>query len=319
MKITNELLIERMQHLENNQFSTETIERYFTNVKLFIERWNYNIGTSITTENLTLVEIEKRKTVLRETITPRNSIYYTVRPTLSPNTIQWKITAIKSFLKYLNCFYDEWLDHRKIQIKKCKSDYVECLSEDEFIKFKSFIWGYEKYKINALRSQLLVNIGYTSWLRLSEMLGLTIEQIKKWETRITWKWNKTRWVFFTPSSEELLDEYLIEREKPIPRTGITEKQSDFIFISHNSWYDYGNPLKKNTVCEKIKKYSDELNIGKRITIHSLRHSYATRLLESWMNIREIQELLGHSDIQTTQNYLHILKGSLKNKVMQVFT
>ena len=62
-----------------------------------------------------------------------------------------------------------------------------------------------------------------------------------------------------------------------------------------------------------------LGMNKRITFHSLRHSYATRLLESGMNIREIQELLGHVDIQTTQNYCHVLKSNLKNKVMQVFT
>ena len=97
-----------------------------------------------------------------------------------------------------------------------------------------------------------------------------------------------------------------------------EKPSDFVFISHNSGYDYWNPISKQTVCERIKKYSDGLNLGKRITVHSLRHSYATRLLESWMNIKEIQELLGHTDIQTTQTYLHVLKSNLKSKVDLVF-
>jgi integrase/recombinase XerD len=167
--------------------------------------------------------------------------------------------------------------------------------------------------------QLLCNIAYTSGLRLSEALSLTVDEVKRWECRITWKWNKTRRVFFTPSTEELLENYLEERANPIPRTWIIEKPSDFVFISHNSWYDYWRPIKKNTACEIIKKYSDELDLGKRITIHSLRHSYATKRLESWMNIREIQELLWHCDIQTTQNYCHVLKSNLKNKVMQVFT
>jgi integrase/recombinase XerD len=82
----------------------------------------------------------------------------------------------------------------------------------------NFIGSYEKYRINALRSQLLINIGYTSGLRLSEMLGLTVQQVKAGECRITGKGNKTRWVFFTTSSNRLLDEYLEERAKPIPRT-----------------------------------------------------------------------------------------------------
>jgi integrase/recombinase XerD len=221
-------------------------------------------------------------------------------------------------LKFLNLVYDVWLDYRKIETKKYKSDYIECLTETEFRLLENFIDRYEKYKINALRMELLCNIWYTSWLRLSEMLNLKISEVKKWECRITWKGNKTRWVFFTKSSSELLERYLGERRKPIPRTWKIERPSDFVFISHNSGYDYGNPLKKNTICEIMKRYSDAINLGKRITVHTLRHSYATRLLENGLNIREIQELLGHSDIQTTQNYCHVLSSNLKNKVMQVF-
>ena len=320
MKITNELLLGRIQHLENNQYSENTIENYFTDVKLFLERLkNKNTILTVSSDDLTLVEIENWKTTLSKTLTPKTSIYYTVRPTLSQATIQSKLTAIKSLMKYLNVFYDEGVDYRKIETKRIKSDYIECLTDDEYHTFFNFIWDYEKYRINSLRMQLLVNIGYTSGLRLSEMLALKVDQVKQWETRITGKWNKTRRVFFTPSSEELLEKYLEERSNPIPRTGIVEAPSDFVFISHNSGYDYGNPIKKNTICERIKKYSDELDLGKRITVHSLRHSYATRLLESWMNIREIQELLGHCDLQTTQNYCHVLKSNLRSKVSQVFT
>ncbi len=319
MKITNELLLERMQYLENKQYASSTIEGYFTDVKLFMEYFkNKKAVSTVYSEDLTLIEIERRKTILWEKLTPKTSIYYTKRPTISQSTIQGKLTAIKSLIKFLNYFYDTGIDYRKIEQKKIKSDYVECITDAEFNLFMNFIWKYEKYRINALRSQLLVNIGYTSWLRLSEMLGLTIEDIKAGETRITWKWNKTRRVFFTDSTEKLLREYLDEREKPIPRTWKVEKKSDFVFISHNSWYDFWHPVKKNTVCERIKKYSDEIWLWKRITVHALRHSYATRLLESGMNIREIQELLGHCDIQTTEGYCHVLKSNLANKVKQVF-
>lgn len=319
MEITRELLFKRKERMLNKQFSMSTIQNYENDLKLFINyRRLKNNGKSIHSENITLIEIEEWKTYLSNMKTPRNSIYYTIRTTISPQTIQSKITAIKSFTKYLNYFYDEGIDYRKIETKKIKSDYIECITEEEYNQFFTFIWSYEKYKINALRMQLLCNIWYTSWLRLSEMLNLTIDEVKKWECRITWKGNKTRRVFFTNSSQELLKRYLEQREQPIPRTGITEKHSDFVFISHNSWYDYGLPIKKNTVCEKMKKYSDSINLWKRITVHSLRHSYATRLLESWMNIREIQELLGHKDIQTTENYCHVLKSNLKEKVNQIF-
>lgn len=319
MYITIELLEERKQFLMNRNYSGNTIESYTQDLKLFINFLRLEtLGYTIQENDLTLAKIEKWKTYLSWVKTPKNSIYYGINPTLSQATIQAKITAIKSFLKFLNLIYDCGVDYKKIETKRIKSDYIEYITEKEFELFFNFIWEYEKYKINSLRMQLLVNIGYTSGLRLSEMLKLTVDEIKKKEIRIIWKWNKARRVFFTNSTEKILDRYLKEREQPIPRTGKVEKKSDYVFISHNSWYDYGNPIKKNTVCEIMKKYSDLLNIWKRITCHSLRHSYATRLLESWMNIREIQELLWHKDIQTTETYCHVLKSNLQKKVNQIF-
>ena len=320
MLITNELIFKWKEWMINRQFSLNTIQNYETDFKTFINYWRLNnSGDTISSEDLTLRGIEERKTYLSKVKTPRNSIYYMVRPTISQATIQWKITAIKSFLKYINLIYEEGVDYRKIETKRIKSDYIECISEEEFKQLFDFIWTYEKYRINALRMQLLINIWYTSWMRLSEMLNLTIDDIKKKEIRIIWKGNKPRRVFFTNSTEELLENYIEERENPIPRTWKVEKKSDFVFISHNSGYDYWKPIKKNTACEKMKKYSNWLDIWKRITIHSLRHSYATRLLENWLNIREIQELLGHKDIQTTENYCHVLKSNLQKKVNQIFT
>lgn len=319
MEITNELIFKWKEWMLNKQFSWNTIQNYETDLKLFINHWRLkNKGTIMTIKDLTMIEIEERKIYLSKTKTPRNSIYYMVKPTLSPSTIQSKIVSIKSFLKYINLMYDEGLDYKKIETKRIKSDYIECLTDKEFKLFMNFINHYETYKINSLRSQLLCNIGYTSWLRLGEMLGLTINEIKKKETKIIWKGNKTRRVFFTNSTIKLLDEYLEEREKPIPWTWIVENHSDFVFISHNSWYDYWKPITEQTACEKIKKYSDNIKIWKRITCHTFRHSYATRLIESWMNVREIQELLWHCDLKTTEWYIHVLKSNLKQKVNQIF-
>lgn len=319
MEITRDLIAERKQWMLNKQFSKNTIQNYETDLNLFIKWIRLKTwGITVWTEEISLLEVEHWKTYLSNVKTPKNSIYYQIRPTLSQQTIQSKLTAIKSFLKFINLFYETWLDYKNIETKRVKTNYIECLNDSEFKNLKDYISDYEKYRINALRMLLLCNIGYTSWLRLSEMLNLTIQDVQKGETRIIWKGNKPRWVFFTPSSEELLEEYIEERRKPIPRTNKIEKKSDFVFISHNSWYDFGNPISKETVCWIMKKYSDWMNIGKRITVHSLRHSYATKLLESWMNIREIQELLGHSDLKTTQWYCHVLQSNLKDKVNQIF-
>lgn len=140
MKITNELLLERVQHLENDQYAVNTIENYFTDMKLFLEFIRHEKAVdTISSNEIRLIEIENWKTTLSKQMTPKTSIYYMVRPTLSQSTIQSKLIAIKSFMKYLNWYYDEGLDYRKIQTKKIKSDYIECLTEEEYQTFKSFI------------------------------------------------------------------------------------------------------------------------------------------------------------------------------------
>ena len=107
MNITQELLTERKHFLINRDYSQNTIENYNSDLKLFL---NYikieNRIHTVDHTQITNVNIEKRKTYLSELKTPRNSIYYMVRPTISPSTIQSKIVAIKSFLKFLNVIYD---------------------------------------------------------------------------------------------------------------------------------------------------------------------------------------------------------------------
>ena len=201
MYITQELLNERKQFLQNRDYSQNTILNYKTDVKLFlnfirIQNKNYYIEDT----DITMEKIEKWRTHLAKLETPKNSIYYKIKPTLSLSTIQSKITAIKSFLKFVNLIYDKGLDYKKIETKRIKSDYIEYITENEYNQLFDFIGRFEKYKINSLRFQLLVNIGYTSGLRLSEMLGLTVGEIKKKEIRIVGKGNKPRRVFFTNST-----------------------------------------------------------------------------------------------------------------------
>lgn len=317
MELSNNLLLEWRQRLGNRQYSMNTISNYYTDANLFVKYLLLN-WEKADSDSISLRNIERWKTYLSEVKTPRTSIYYSVRPTLSPSTIQTKITALKSLLRYINLLYDEWLDYKKVEQTRVKAPKVTVLTENEFKTLFYGIKTIEKYKINALRSQLLVNLGYTSGMRLSEMLSLHVEDIYDRKKVITGKWNKDRRVFFADSVLRLLDEYMEERKKPIPRTGITENGSDFVFISHNSWYDFWNAISKETVCWIMKKYSDNLDLGKRITCHTLRHSYATRLLENGFNIREIQELLWHSDIKTTEWYCHVLMSNLESKVKSVF-
>lgn len=319
MELTNTVVTGRASRLINRRYSQYTIKNYIADFSMFMEFMKDQLWVwDVKDDDISMKMIEDWRTELNHTKTPRTSMYYSIKPFISPSTIQSKITAVKSFLHYINSIFDTWLDYQRVEQKRVKSPMMSVLSEDEFEQLYNIIPQVEKYRINALRSQLLVRLWYTSWMRLSEMLSLKRSDIKKWKARITWKWDKDRRVFFADSVKDLLEEYEEERMKPIAWTWLKEKEYEYVFISHVSWYSFWKPLKKTTVCELMKKYSNALNLWKRVTCHSLRHSFATRLLEAGVNVREIQEFLWHSDLTTTQNYCHVLTSTLEEKHKKLF-
>ena len=91
------------------------------------------------------------------------------------------------------------------------------------------------------------------------------------------------------------------------------EEKDFVFLNVakcNSWSQLG----RQWISRFIDEYKNKLGIKKKLTIHSFRHSFATTLLENWADIREVQVMLGHSSIQSTQIYTHISKMRLKESV-----
>ena len=179
--------------------------------------------------------------------------------------------------------------------------------------FISKINKLEKYDINRLRSKLLITMWYTTGMRLWEMLNLKVEQcLNNNKFMITWKWNKDRLVFITDKVKAIILEYLQARKQPIPRTGqiwINHSKENYVFISHNQ-ESFWNKISEQTICYHMQKYSDIID-WKKFSCHCLRHSFATHLLEKWVDLRTIQELLWHSDITTTQRYTHIIDEKLQ--------
>lgn len=186
MNIDNGLIYEWVKYLKNRDFSEVTISSYVSNFKLFINWMRVEQKRfEISEKDIKIRMIENWKSYLQGVSVPKTSIYYGIKSTLSLGTIQSKITPIRSFLKFLNNMYECGIPYRSIETKKIKSDYITTVTQSEFDSFLGFISSYEKYKINCLRSQLMCNIGYTSGLRLSEMLSLRVEDVFKKEVRIS--------------------------------------------------------------------------------------------------------------------------------------
>jgi site-specific recombinase XerD len=107
MELTKQLLRERTQFLYNRNYAESTIKNYSTDIKLFTDYLKLEKqGYTVCENEITIKNIEKWKTYLSKIPTPKTSIYYAKRTNISPQTIQGKIQAIKSFLKFLNLVYD---------------------------------------------------------------------------------------------------------------------------------------------------------------------------------------------------------------------
>jgi len=155
------------------------------------------------------------------------------------------------------------------------------------------------------RDLAILEILYSGGLRVTELcdLKLTDLLIESEMMRVTGKGNKVRIVPLGPRAIKCLNDYF----KTV-RPGLARKKQNNgkIFLSRN-----GKPLTRMMVWVLIKKYVGMTSLKKEISPHTFRHSFATHLLEGGADLRAVQEMLGHSDISTTQIYTHLDKEYLK--------
>jgi integrase/recombinase XerD len=188
-----------------------------------------------------------------------------------------------------------------------------------------YIWQYPEPREMMLRNYLFMKLAYTSWMRLSELLAIRYEDILKPgdEITIVGKGDKIRPIYFTQEIKNLTEEYVSYRTKRPPTSlwsGHTRKlqwTGELLFIRHDD-YGFGKWLSKSTIAWMFKKYSEGLGLGKKITCHMLRHSYGTTLMRKGVNIRLVQELLGHSSIMSTQRYTHVTNRDMLMAHQTVF-
>ncbi|MFZ4673749.1 site-specific tyrosine recombinase XerD [bacterium] len=148
---------------------------------------------------------------------------------------------------------------------------------------------------SPLEKALILTV-YASGLRASEASSLTIYDVKEGCIRIKGKGGKERIVPIAPVALEAIDLYLQQREDSNP----------YLFIAR------GKHLNREQILKIIKKIALKSGLEKNIYTHLLRHSFATHLLQGGADLRTIQELLGHSDIRTTNRYTHLSKEHIKS-------
>lgn len=221
---------------------------------------------------------------------------------LSKKTVNYHAVALRSFFKFCLKNDIDCISPDKIELAKMPSREVNFLTQEEVQKILDAPFEYEKNDLIRKRDSAILNILYGTGLRVTELISLKRSQLDS-ETKqfsVMWKWSKIRAIFMTEKAKVALVDYLKARTD--------DSEYLFISLSQNS---RGHKLSRNSVEEIVKKYKNLVWIKKKVTPHTLRHSFATALLQKWADLRAVQALLGHSSITTTQIYTHVDDKYLK--------
>jgi len=221
------------------------------------------------------------------------------------SSIARKISTLRSFYRYLTREQVIASNPAKsVSTPKVEKTLPTALTVDEAFRLMDSPGAIpetfsEASKENRLRDRAILELLYSSGLRVSELVGLNLDQVNSdlGIVRVMGKGRKERIVPVGTKALEALKAYVEERGVP--------RGEEPLFTNSS-----GGRLTTRSVGRLVKKYTRHSGIFRRVSPHSLRHTFATHLLDAGADIREIQEMLGHSSLSTTQKYTHVSMGRL---------
>lgn len=225
---------------------------------------------------------------------------------LSPRSQARMLSGIKSFFNFLRLEgYLEESPAELIESPKLSRDLPDVLSVEEI---DAMIAAIPPDKNESLRNNAIIETLYGSGLRVSELIDARISRLDLNERLmiVEGKGNKERLVPVSPVAAELIEAWLRQRN----RMDVKPEGNDILFLNRR-----GKPLTRVMIFHIIKELADLAGIRKNVSPHTLRHSFATHLLEGGANLRAIQEMLGHESISTTELYLHLDRSRLRRELL----
>jgi site-specific recombinase XerD len=221
-------------------------------------------------------------------------------------TQNYHVIALRNFLKYLAKRDVKTLAADKVELGKTQRQEVEFLEPDEVERIFA---AAESLDLKALRDRAILELLYSSGLRVSELTSLNRDQVnlKTGEFSVRGKGGKIRVVFISDRAKSALERYLDKRSDVdlavFVRIGLKhiEKKSKRENLR----------LTPRSIQRIVKQCALKAGIVKDVHPHTLRHSFATDLIANGADIRSVQEMLGHSSVTTTQIYTHVTNKQLK--------
>lgn len=224
-----------------------------------------------------------------------------INKSMSAKSVSRNISTLKSFYKFL--MIEKYVNKSpltNVVNPKVKKELPKVLSEEEVIKLLDFQitdnYGY--------RNKAMLELMYSSGLRVSELINLKMTDVdlELEVVRIFGKGSKERIIPLGAYASLALKDYITYYRGSL----LKKKNSDYLFLNSR-----GDKMTRQAFFKILKKIAKEQGIKTEFSPHTLRHSFATHLLKHGADLRSIQELLGHSDVSSTQIYTHISNEKLK--------
>jgi integrase/recombinase XerC len=293
MSLNNKDYIDKfIDYISNERkYSLHTIRAYTNDLNIFfnfLSNYNHklniiNIDRSII--HLYIQSISKKK--------------------IGGKTLQRKVSSIKSFYKFLS---DRELIKYNIsdliQIPKADRKLPNFLSQKEIAKLMS-LPDLSTYK--GVRDKSVLEVLYSTGLRISELISIEISNISrsKRTIKVLGKGSKERYALLGKEALISIENYLIIRCKLYPN-----KDNFFLYPCLNK--SKLNHISTRAMFNIVKKYLVNISNNEKLSPHSLRHSFATHLLENGADLLAVKDMLGHEDLSSTQIYTHVNINKLKS-------
>ena len=246
---------------------------------------------------------KKRITEIKK-IDTSQYISYLFSQNLKSTSVNRKISSLKTFFNFLlkkklinaNPFADQIMPKKPISLPKS-------ISEDDVVKLLD---APKSDSLIGLRDKAMLELLYASGVRISELVNIKFSDLdlERNIIKVFGKGSKERLVPFGEDAAQCISEYIDERKKNKDIASIK-----YIFLNNR-----GSKISRHAFWHRLKEYCLEIGLKRDISPHTLRHAFATHLLNRGADLRSVQVLLGHSDLSTTQIYTHIAKQRLSELV-----
>lgn len=224
-------------------------------------------------------------------------------------TVARKISAIRSFYRYLR--REQLIEEdpsKQVRGPKLTRRLPACLDKEEVVRL---LMAPDTNTVLGVRDRALMEVLYATGMRVSELCGLRVQDYNQeaMEMRVLGKGGKERVVLLNQSAHSWLKKYLTEYWSKLAE-GRSPQAEHPLFVSRQA-----TRLSSRSVHRIVMKHALKAGINKTITPHTLRHTFATHLLEGGADLRVVQDLLGHTTINTTQIYTHVSLERLRRVYM----